>query len=632
MEHNSLDDINVRGGFLPSPGMPLPSRRIERTRIGKDNPLPPGIELPTKRGKPVPEQDLRTKAKPQTQTKTKGFSQPKAMRPKTKTQQAPTPERQRSNRARTRTQVVMEAGKAYAGGYGGKVPGSPKEPEGQPGDSFPTGEVEYLGGPRVQVPSTKFDGISEIDQLDQENGTWSGVPSQVRTLFQPYNFQPYPNYGGEIAGRKAIGATAFEGSASSQDEIFLDKFAGIQQYYSEAYTANKAFEDNFTPTYFYYYQFDVNRLHAEYVCLLQRSAYYQSTDSQYTENACAEKIANVLNTTNFYPIRNKMARALKRQFIEREVRDKHYEIFQTNRLTPHETGGTIFNVTDRMATLLNDLGNAGNLALALNAINVYITQIETLCDYVLYGRPIQVDESGESPVTIPDYMIPKREFAGTLYNLYNGTDENTKYSTVRRNAMSAILDRVSGSRGPYDFVKLNYQARGNSMSLYDPAFCDRFNNTALRNGTTFFPPILKGGTDLDKPDKSSSPYYCSERSSDNQDCDTAFHMLLMFNGESPLYYSNSRLTGHSRKYFIYRGRNTSIGQEALDLAYTVKENYIQVNNSDQVPVQDNYVTKAYYDGSSVYGFSAPDGDSSPLFFVTYARVIEKFKEKYMVNK
>jgi hypothetical protein len=631
MEHNSLDDINIRGGFLPSPGMPLPSQRIPRTRIGKDSPIPPGIELPTKRGKPVPEQELRTKAQPKTQPRAKGFKQPKAMLPKTKTQTSAKtrPENRRSN---ARTAVVMEAGRAYASGYGGKPPGSPKEPEGQPGDSFPTGEVEYLGGPRVQVPSTKFDGISEIDQLDQDNGTWSGVPSQVRTLFQPYNFQPYPNYGGEIAGRKSSGATAFDGAASSQDEIFLDVFSGIQQNYSESYNANTAFENNFKPPYFYLYQFDTNRLHAEYVCLLQRSAYYQSTESQYTENACAEKIANVLNTTNFYPIRNKMARALKRQFIDREVRDKHYEIFQTNRLTPHETGGTIFNVTDRMATLLNDLANAGNLTVALNAVNIYITQIETMCDYVLYGRPIQTDDSGESPVTIPDYMIPKREFSGVLYNLYNGADTNTEYSTVRRNAMSAILDRVSGSRGPYDFVKLNYQARGNSMSLYDPAFCDRFNNTALRNGSGFYPPILKGSTDLDKPDKAVSPYYCSERPSDNQDCDTAFHMLLMFNGESPLYYSNSRLTSISRKYLIYRGRNTAIGQEPLDLSYTVKENYVQVNNSSQVPIQDNYVTKGYWDGSTFYGFSAPDGDSSPLFFVTYGRVIEKFKQKYMVNK
>lgn len=627
MEH-SLDGIDVRGGFLPSPGMPLPSQRVPRTRIGTEPQIPPGIELPTKRGKPVPETEIRTKAAPKTQTKGKGFKMPTARATKTKTQTASSPSRQKSGN--TRTRVVMSAGKAYAGGYGGKPPGSPDK-EGQPGESFPTGEVEYLGGPRVQTTSSKFDGISEIDQLDQTNGTWSGDPSQVRTLFQPYNFQPYPNYGGKTAGKKSSGAAAFAGASTTQDEIFLDKFSGIQQEYSESYTANKAFEDNFTPTYFYYYQFDVNRLHAEYVCLLQRAAYYQSPGNEYTENACAEKIANVLNTTNFYPIRNKMARALKRQFIEREVRDKHYEMFQTNRLTPHETGGTIFNVTDNMATLIDDLANAGNLTQALNAVSIYTTRMETMCDYLLYGRPIQTDSSSSPSVTIPDYMIPKREFNGTLYNLFLGSDTDTIYSTVRRNAMSAILERVSGSRGPYDFVKLNYQARGNSMSLYDPAFCDRFNNSAIRNGTTFFPPILKGTTAVDKPGLSVSPYYCSERSSDNQDCDTAFHMLLMFNGESPLYYSNTRLTGHSRKYMIYRGRNSSIGQEPLDLAYTVKENYIQVNNAAQPPVQDNYVTKAYYDGSSVYGFSAPDGDSSPLFFVTYGRVIEKFKQKYMVN-
>uniref|UniRef100_A0A2V0RBX6 Capsid protein n=1 Tax=viral metagenome TaxID=1070528 RepID=A0A2V0RBX6_9ZZZZ len=629
MERNSLDDISsMRGGFMINPPG---TSRIPRTRIGTNTGLPPAQELPTKEGKSVPESDLRTKASSKTQTKTKGFKQPTARATKT-AQTKSSPSRQKSGRSQSRATTVMSAGRSWVGGYGGKPPGSPEE-SGQPGDSFPTGEVEYLGGPRVTTQTSKFDGISEIDQLDQTAGSWTGDPSQVRTLYQSFNFQPYPNYGGAIAGMKSSGATTFATASTTQDEIFLDTFGAIQQEYSENYNANTVFEQNFKPVYFYYYQFDVNRLHAEYVCLLQRAAYYQSTGTEYTENACAEKIANVLNTTNFYPIRNKMARALKRQFIDREMRDKHYEIFQTNRLTPHETGGTIFNVTDAMATLLQNLSNAADLATAQNVVATYIAQLDTMCDYLLYGRPIQTDTSVSPSKTIPDYMIPKREFSGTLYNLYTGSDPDTIYSTVRRNAMSAILDRVSGSRGSFDYVKLNYQARGNSMSLYDSAFCDRYNNTPNRNGSTFYPTMLKGSTTVSKAALSASPYYCSERSADNQDCDTVFHMLLMFNGESPLYYSNSRITSFTtREYFIYRGRNSLIGDENIDLAYTAKGNITQVGSNAFPPIQDNYVTKTYFDGSNIYGFSAPDGDSSPLYFVTYGRVIEKFKQKYMVNK
>lgn len=630
MEHNSLDDINSisRGGFVPG-GMPLPSQRIPRTRIDKNSGLPPAQELPVKKVEQDRTSNLRRQdAKPKTQSQSKRAKMSTSAWTKTNTKTG-TSKKSKGDRPSSRTKVVMEAGRAYVGGYGGRPPGSPDQ-SGQPGESFPTGEVEYLGGPRVQIPSEKFDGISEIDQLDQTQGDWNGDPSQIRTQFQSYNFQPYPNYGGQLASKNS--SSALSNAPTTQDEIFLDKFAGIQQCYSENYNANTAFENNFKEHYFFYYQFDTNRLHAEYVCLLQRAAYYQSTDPTHTENAAVEKLANVLNTTNFYPIRNKMARALKRQFISKEMRDEHYLNLQTYRLTPHETGGTIFVVTDRMKTLIQGLSEASTQAEAEAAVSNYITEIDVMCDYVLYGRPLQTTE-GSSPIDIPDYMIPKREFSGTLYNLYGGENmSDTIYSTVRRNAMSAILDRVSGNRGPYDFVKLNYQERGNSQSLYDPSFCDRYNNSQYRTGTTFYPTTINGGSNLTKASNASSPYYVSERSSDQQDCRTAFHMLMNFTGESPLTYSHSRLTEPNRKYMRYLGRNNAITSESLDLAYEVVTNIVWVGESGYFPIQDNFTTKMYRNTGSTYSFTAPDGDGSPLYFVTYSRVVEKFKQKYMVNK
>jgi len=625
MEHNSLDDINtMRGGAFVIPGG-LPSQRIPRQRIGTNTGLPPAVELPVKevedrRQTNLRRQDVRTQKETQPKESKAKMSRSKSSKTKAASK---TKSGNQNTRVGSRTKVIMGAGNAWAGGYGGKPPGQPEE--GQPGESFPTGEVEYLGGPRVISHDSKFDGISEIDQTDQTQGTWAGDPSFIRTLYQMLNFQPYPNYGGNLARKTTSGDLI--NASMSQDEIFQDKVAGVKQYYSEEYNANTAFENNFTETNFYLHQFDTNRLHAEYVCLLQRAAYYQSEGSQYTENAAVEKIANVLNTTDFYPIRNKCARALKRQFISKEMRDSHYEMLQTYRLTPHETGGTIFYVTDTMGTLIDMLGTATSTTAAAQAVTLYTNTLDTMCDYVLYGRTAQ-------SATTPGYMTPKRDFSGELKPLF--ADGQAAYSSSTRNAMNAILDRVSGRRGPFDFVKLNYQERGNSMSLYDPRFCDKFNNTPARvidgSNTLFFPAMQNGGTGYAKAALSSSPYYASETPSDQQVCSTAYHMLLHFAGESPLTYSQSRTTqNNSRKYLTYRGRLTTITTESRDLCYNIKNCNVIVGSQNNTPIQDNFVTKLYYANSTYYGFTAPDGDSAPLFFVTYGRVIEKFKQKYMVD-
>jgi hypothetical protein len=627
MEHNSLDDINSisRGGFA-IPGA-LPSQRAPRQRIGTNTGLPPAVELPVKdvernRQTNLRRQDVRTQAKTETQPKESKAKMSRSTRPTVKTSPK-TKTSKPGNRPGVRTKVIMSAGKAWAGGYGGKPPGTEPE-EGQPGESFPTGEVEYLGGPRVFTPDSKFDGISEIDSADQVQGSWAGDPSFIRTLYQKLNFQAYPNYGGILA-RKGTGDLS--NASMSQDEIFTDKVAGVKQYYSEEYNANLAFENTFTETNFYLHQFDTNRLHAEYVCLLQRAAYFESKSDQHTENAAAAKIGNVLNTTDFYPIRNKCARALKRQYISKDMRDTHYEMLQTYRLTPHETGGTIFYVTDNMGEMLDDLSAATTSVAASTAITTYINILDTMCDYVLYGRPAQSTD-------MPVYMKPKRDFSGELRALY--TTGQAAYSTSTRNSMNSILGRVSGRRGPFDFVKLNYQERGNSMSLYDPHFCDKFNNTASKNidgsTTLFFPPLKNGGTGYSKAQLGSSPYYVSESSSDNQVCSTAFHMLLHFAGESPICYSNSRSSNnHTRRYLTYVGRRVNISNESRDLCYLSRACVIIPGNQDGVPIQDNFVTKMYFSNDTYYGFTAPDGDGAPLFFVTYGRVIDKFKQKYMVN-
>jgi hypothetical protein len=196
MEYNSGENLDsLRGGF----GMPMPIR-APRTRIGPDTNIPPAQELPVKKVQEQRQSDLRrqdVKAKPQPQAKRAKVSSSKFTSTKTSTKSNSSKEK---GRRPSRTKVLMGAGKAWAGGYGGRPPGSPPQEEGQPGESFPTGEVEYLGGPRVTLPSEKFDGISEIDQLDQTDGEWSGTPSQIRTLIQSFNFQPYPNYSGQLAG------------------------------------------------------------------------------------------------------------------------------------------------------------------------------------------------------------------------------------------------------------------------------------------------------------------------------------------------------------------------------------------------------------------------------------------------
>jgi hypothetical protein len=205
------------------------------------------------------------------------------------------------------------------------------------------------------------------------------------------------------------------------------------------------------------------------LCLLQRAAYYQSSERDYTENASVEKLANVLNTTNFYPIRNKMARAIKTRYFSKSMMDEMRMFLQTYRLTPHETGGTILNVTDEMDLLIAGLGGAADEASADAAINAYISRVEGWCDFILYGRPTQKTDMDNKDK-------PRRNVNGSNYELYDDDDSNSQLTVTQRNAIGTVLARVSGDKGPFDYVKCNRIPEGNSQSIYDPAFCDRFNN------------------------------------------------------------------------------------------------------------------------------------------------------------
>lgn len=616
-KHNSLDDINFRGGAFVPPGLPGP---VRTPRIKESETVKPPQTQPIPKESPSP--SYRTSQKQKTMPTTKPLKA--SHKDKTATQ---TKGKAKGMKRGTATKV---AGIARGLGPSFRSPEDlkPRDNEDAPGKSLPAGEIPYLDGPRLNLPSEKFTGIHELDQLDQTQGDWAGKPSQIRTLYQSINIQAYPQYGGREASANTTGATSLVGVSQTQDQVFLDHYSNIVDYYSRKYTVNKSFEDNFTIDNFYLYLYDNSKVLGELLCLLQRAAYYQSGKANYTENASVEKVANVLNTTNFYPIRNKLARAIKRQYFSREMMNEMMMLLQTYRLTPHQTGGTCFYVTDEMYELLEGLGDATTEALADTAITTYIDRVETWADYILYGRPIR-DANSENK------NQPRRNVNGTNYPLFSDASPGNIYSgltVAKRNAIGAILAKVSGDMGPFDYVKCNNIPQGNSQSEYDPAFCDRFNNGLAVSDDGFYPPMLRGDTAAAKPALAESAYFASERDWNNQDERTAFHMLMNVAGEAPIFYDVSRKS-HSRKYLSYRGRNLGVTSEEKDLAYTSNEIRVVVNNNTYPPVQDNFVTKLYSTTASGtrYYATMPDGDASALFFLTYANMVEQFKKRYIVN-
>lgn len=601
-KHNSLDDINVRGGFQVPVNPRIPRTKapqeIQKPEIQIPNPIEREKDFESKTKTMTKAGPGRSKSKPKTAVKTKPKKEGQGMRTLTK---------------------LYGTTRGFSPTFRGG-PSNPDQPgEDAPGVSLPAGEIPYLDGPRVDLPSEKFTGIHELDQLDQTRGSWAGVPSQIRTHIQSWNIQAYPQYGGVIASANG-GEAALANVSQTQDQIFMDHYSNIVDYYSRKYTVNKSFEDNFTLNNFYLYLYDNSRVLSELLCLLARAAYYQSEKTNYTENASVEKLANVLNTTNFYPIRNKLARAIKRQYFSKSMMDEIIMFLQTYRLTPHETGGTICNTTFTMYRLISSLAGATNEAGADSAINTYINTLDRWCDYILYGRPQQTDDMDNNDK-------PRRNVNGTLYPLFNNSTTNSELTVTQRNAIGAVLARVSGDMGPFDYVKCNRIPQGNSQSMYDPAFCDRFNNGLAKSNNDFFPPMLCGTLDADKPELAESVYFASERDDNNQDERTAFHMLNNISGESPIFYDMSR-NSYNRAYLIYIGRNNSITSEEKDLTYIEGENLMIVNNSQHPPVQDNYITKLYSStGSNRYFTTMPDGDASALFFLTYGNMVEQFKKR-----
>jgi hypothetical protein len=146
--------------------------------------------------------------------------------------------------------------------FRGGPPNSDQPGEDAPGVSLPAGEIPYLNGPRVELPSEKFTGIHELDQLDQTMGDWSGTPSQIRTLYQAANMQVYPQYGGLQASANS-GIATLANVSQTQDQVFFDHYSNIVDYYSRTYTVNKSFEDNFTANNFFLYLYDNSKVLSE---------------------------------------------------------------------------------------------------------------------------------------------------------------------------------------------------------------------------------------------------------------------------------------------------------------------------------------------------------------------------------
>jgi len=232
-------------------------------------------------------------------------------------------------------------------------------------DRIPTGEDPYRDGPATFTPSIPFGKISELPNLDQNLVGWNQPAdglNNVRTLIQTI----VPRFFTQFPSGKVVDASLNK----NQETIFLTFFNQIRDLYQVKFNLNKLFFDVFTVEKVFVYFYGVHELHAELVCFLQRAAYYRNLDTGM-ENQLLDNLSTVLNTTEFYEIRNRMARALRTSYLPMSIINETYELFQTYRMGDLVTSSSTLYVTPAMAKLIDELGDSSTPQQYYTAVGNY---------------------------------------------------------------------------------------------------------------------------------------------------------------------------------------------------------------------------------------------------------------------
>jgi len=502
--------------------------------------------------------------------------------------------------------------------------GRPKPPE-KPGlqyttkDRVPNGDVPYRNGAPTFTQSFPLGKIGELPNKKQTTIGWDSTAQKLNNIrcsiqvIAPAFFGQMPQF--------ATGINKIDTNCDdTQGRIFSTFYNQIRAIYQDRYNLNTQFVNTFKISKLFTYFHDVHALHVEFVCYLQRAAYYKNAETGM-ENLLLDNIGIILNTDAFTGIRNDMSRALRFSYLPQKVIDANYEMFQTYRMGAQVTAPSFIYVTPAMLNFMESASRAADQAAFDTAVATYKTYITGLINNVVSGR---ANTTASEPGILR--MSRYTNAAGvTTTNYYPMFDVGKgALSQDDIGFLNSVFARVAASTG---LSPLNNQKEGNSQSHHDIDKCDEFNNHLVAASTTsVFPKVVSGVSQHVSPAGYNSVVYASERKSEDVLFKAAQFQAEKFTGTGHLLYRTdpAGMSRWTRVYLDEVDRNTSLEQSS-DLTFDIKNAWAQVGNDTQPLVQDNYVTKVFRNEANTAYLSVNNVDSTSAakWFVTMDDLMEK---------
>jgi hypothetical protein len=484
-------------------------------------------------------------------------------------------------------------------------------------DRVPSGDYPYRDGAPTFTQTERVGKISELPNKEQTLTGWeksAQVMNNIRCHIQVIEAAFFGQLPSFATGERKVDANCDK----TQERIFITFYNQIRTIYQDRFNLNSQFTNAFTLENVFIYFVDVHALHCEYVCLLQRGAYYRNLDTGM-ENLLLDNIGRVLNTDVFYNIRNDLAQALRMSYLPRSVVDSNYEIFQTYRLGQQVTAPSVMYTTPLFTNMLEQCSVANNQTDYDTAIEVYRQALDKLIDRVTLGR--SAASSAE-----PGLMRIYRSVAS------NGSTVTTQCPmfNIGRGALSqpdiSFLNSVFSRVAPHtNLCLLNDQKEGNSQSHHDVDLCDAYNNQlTVATATEAFPNIVSTNSQHQTPNPLQAVVYASERESEEVQYKSIAFQAEKFTGTGHLLYRTMPGIRWSRIYLVEVGRNSALAQNQ-DFTFLLRDNYTRVSSVTHPFIQDNYVTKIFQaNGSANYTcINNVDGTSAAKWFVTLGDLMEK---------
>uniref|UniRef100_A0A2V0RJ57 Capsid protein n=1 Tax=viral metagenome TaxID=1070528 RepID=A0A2V0RJ57_9ZZZZ len=488
--------------------------------------------------------------------------------------------------------------------------------------SIPQGLEDYRDGTTISFNTDNFPGLAPEPEKFQRNGSWTNtndatqVVSNVRTHYQVIDcdYLPQGFYG--LDGNTG-------GWDTTQGDIHNEATSRQYNAYVRRRNSNIELKNSVTNKNTFIYHGTNLKLVAEVICLMNRQAYYKAASN--IDNPALNRIAQVLNKSALWKVRNDAVNALESSFVPKYAVDQYNWLLGNYQMTPFDTGGTQFFVTPMMSELLIDLGLAADE-----------TEIQTALDNYTDKFRVKI-----AAITADVYStVPARINGTELVDLGNSSTL-LFYQSTRR-----FLNGFYSELAKYEsgWMQMNDWRRPASTYGYDAGFNDIYNNWSFRRWSsatniTILPPQISGTTDTVvnytlSPNDNAVTYYGSSQSENQQQFHVIESMADRFVGCSPLFYSMdttwSTSSGDSRQYLVYGSYDGTI--DASDqLPYESRTNIIVPGNNTYPFVQDNYVSKVL--SSSTTGLQTVtqvDGLGQSLWYLPLGKILSE--QKIMARK